>query len=318
MQRALDVFELGTLEYVSPTSTGGFDYNQSAFLRTNVGDYVLKGAPRDPWQFPKERFFAELIATRTTLRAPWPYHYYPGSDIFDWSFVIMPRLEGVELNALLPTIERGPEAWKDVARVQSIALVDLQSATFDRAGDFSLTVNGIDPFPGSHAGWVANEIVSRLAKSSSLTAADTQWVTNIVQGWSTSLEPPKQNVIVHGDFGYWNMLFARVGEGLRVTGVYDLVTATIGDNLADVAYQHTQYVGTSRTIADFFVKEYLMLRGRDEESFDERFHLYLVYERLNLRDFAYRNDTDWIDWNTPFREWMYSYYPIDSPFREES
>jgi aminoglycoside phosphotransferase (APT) family kinase protein len=114
------------------------------------------------------------------------------------------------------------------------------------------------------------------------------------------------------------MVWELSDAGLQVTGVYDLVTAAIGDHLADVAYQYTTYVNIDRSVADTFVETYQELRGAYEESFAERFHLYVVYERLNLRDFAYRNGTDWIDWTTPFPDWLVSYFPTNSSFRDQS
>lgn len=309
LQRALDVFDLGTLEAVTPTSTGGFNYNQNVFLRTSRGEFVLKGAPTAPWQFPKERFFAELIATRTLLRCPWPYHYHAGADVFDWPFAIVPRLEGLELNALGPAAERSPEDWRAIAQAQANALVELQSATFARAGDFSLAAGGIEPYPGSYAAWVVNEIVTRLALSPSLSPEDAQWVVDLARELSRDLDEPADNVIVHGDFGYWNMLFARVGGGYRVTGVYDLLTATIGDCLADVAFQYAKYAERDRSDAEAFTDAWLTRSGRNEASFDERIRLYVLYERLGLRDFAYRQAPQWVDWDVPFREWLARFFP---------
>jgi aminoglycoside phosphotransferase (APT) family kinase protein len=318
VQRALDLFELGKLESVTSTTTGSYNYNQTAYLQTSSRRYVLKGAPREAWQFAKEQFFSNLVASRTTLGAPWPFHYYPQPDIFDWPFAIMPRLDGEALDSLPPAREGGTAAWKNVARAQAIALVHLQAPTFDCAGDFSLECGGIQPYPGSYADWVLEEILARLSTSPSLSAAESRWVTDLARRWSTSLVSPKQSVIVHGDFGYWNMLFTGSGEDLRVSGVYDLVIATLGDNLADLAYQHSKYVEIDRAVADYFLEQYLALQGQDEPTFAERFHLYMLYERLNLRDFAYRNQTAWIDWNMPLRDWLHSYFPTDSPYRDES
>ncbi len=201
VQTALDVFDLGKLLSVTSSSTGGYNYNQTAFLETTTGSFVFKGAPQDLWQFPKEQFFAELVTTQTALGAPWPFHYYPKTDVFDWPFVIMPRLGGSGLNLLLPENERGPKAWTQVARAQAIALIALQTATFDYAGDYSLDAGSIEPFPQPYSGWVINQISTRLAASPSLTLVDVPWLLECVEGWSSSLVPPKRNVIVHGDFG---------------------------------------------------------------------------------------------------------------------
>lgn len=315
-QRALDVFALGTLEAVSPTTTGNL--NQNAFLRTSVGEFVFRGAPIHPWQFPKEQFFAGLISRHTTIRTPWPYHYHPHADIFDWPFAIMPRLEGFELNSLQSANERGPEEWRAVARAQALALADLHAATFERPGDFSLATGGLEPFPGSYGDWVVGEIRTRLDQSPTFSTEDTQWIMDRALAWNRNAGDAGENVVVHGDFGYWNMLFARSGGAYRVTGVFDLTTATVGDGVADLAYQHAKYVEIDRAAGDEFLKTYLARSGKSkaEPGFDERFHLYLLHERVALRDYSYRHAPEWIDWNVPFREWLSSYYLADSLYRE--
>jgi hypothetical protein len=187
LQTALDVFDLGQLLSVSSSSTGSYNYNQTAFLKTMAGSFVFKGAPREPWQFPKEQFFAEMVSTQTSLGAPWPFHFYPKTDVFAWPFVIMPRLTGSALNVLLPENERGPKAWTQEARAQAMALIALQTATFDSAGDYSLDSGSIEPFPQPYSGWVVNQISTRLAASPSLAPADVAWLPASVEGWKYSL-----------------------------------------------------------------------------------------------------------------------------------
>ncbi len=315
-QRALDVFALGTLEAVTPTTTGNL--NQNAFLRTSMGEFVFRGAPTHRWQFPKEQFFAGLISRHTTIRTPWLYHYHPATDIFDWPFAIMPRLEGFELNSLQPANERGPEAWRAVARAQAIALGELHAATFERPGDFSLATGGLLPFPGSYGDWVVGEIRTRLAESPTFSADDAKWIMDRALAWNRHAGDAVENVIVHGDFGYWNMLFARSAGAYQVVGVFDLTTATIGDGVADLAYQHAKYVEIDRAAGDEFLKTYLARRGMSEAEagFDERFHLYLLHERVSLRDYSYRHAPEWIDWNVPFREWLAPYFLKDSRCRD--
>jgi hypothetical protein len=146
VQTALDVFGLGKLLSVTSSATGGYNYNQAAFLETTAGSFVFKGAPQEPWQFPKEQFFAEMVSTQTSLGTPWPFHFYPKTDVFAWPFVIMPRLGGSDLGVLLPDSERGPEAWTQVARAQAMALIALQTPRFDSAGNYSIRAGSIEPF----------------------------------------------------------------------------------------------------------------------------------------------------------------------------
>jgi len=62
-----------------------------------TGEYVLRGDPHFWWQFPTEQFFARQLHERTSVPVPWPYLIDPTPNIFGWSYVIMPRLFGLQL-----------------------------------------------------------------------------------------------------------------------------------------------------------------------------------------------------------------------------
>lgn len=67
-QAALDRFGLGALVSAEPVRFGNF--GQVLFLTSAAGEYVLRGAPRYPWQFREERLLAERLHRDT--RAPVP------------------------------------------------------------------------------------------------------------------------------------------------------------------------------------------------------------------------------------------------------
>ena len=92
-QAALDRFDLGAFVRAEPISAGNF--GQNVFLTSTKGEYVLRGAPFYPAQFPKERFFTQQIHEHTRAPVPWPYRLDPSDAIFGWSYVIMPRMPGL-------------------------------------------------------------------------------------------------------------------------------------------------------------------------------------------------------------------------------
>ena|GEM_PF-5010758 len=94
-QAALDRFDLGELVRAEPIPFGNF--GQNVFLTSSEGEYVLRGVPHYPWQFLKERFFTQLLHERTPVPVPWPYMLDSSDDIFGWSYVIMPRMPGLQL-----------------------------------------------------------------------------------------------------------------------------------------------------------------------------------------------------------------------------
>lgn len=55
LSRALARFELGDVQGVAPVPFGLF--GQNLFVTSNVGEFVFRGAPHRPAQFPTERFF---------------------------------------------------------------------------------------------------------------------------------------------------------------------------------------------------------------------------------------------------------------------
>src|SRR5690348_13896887 len=95
MQAALDRFDLGTLVNAEPIPFGLF--GQNIRLESDRGRYVLRVCSHYPWQFPKERFCAELLHERTSAPTPWPYLVETSTDILGWDFAIMPCLPGVPL-----------------------------------------------------------------------------------------------------------------------------------------------------------------------------------------------------------------------------
>ncbi len=94
-QAALDRFQLGCLISTEPVGPGNF--GQNIFLMSTQGAFVLRGAPLDPVQFPCERWFMQQLHEQTQAPVPWPYVLDRSTDLFGWSYVIMPRLPGLSL-----------------------------------------------------------------------------------------------------------------------------------------------------------------------------------------------------------------------------
>ncbi|GAC1355368.1 MAG: hypothetical protein NVS4B11_23900 [Ktedonobacteraceae bacterium] len=94
-QVALDRFHLGHFIHAEAIPFGNF--GQNAFVSSTTGEYVFRGQPHFWWQFPTEQFFTRQLHERTSIPVPWPYLIDPTSDIFGWSFVLMPRMPGLQL-----------------------------------------------------------------------------------------------------------------------------------------------------------------------------------------------------------------------------
>jgi aminoglycoside phosphotransferase (APT) family kinase protein len=106
VQGALDRFNLSQL-------TSGL-FGQNVFLTAESGEWLLRGAPHWPWQFAKERFFAERLHRSTAAPGPRPYLVGASEDTFGWSYALMPKLSGAPPSELRDQL--GPDGLREVAR----------------------------------------------------------------------------------------------------------------------------------------------------------------------------------------------------------
>jgi aminoglycoside phosphotransferase (APT) family kinase protein len=125
LQAALSRFDLGLLLDAQPATAGLF--GQNVFLTTTRGEYVLRGKPHYLWQFPKERYFARQIHEHTKVPAPWPYLIDPTTDIFGWSYALMPRLPGLILE--------DPEEQKRLSEEDSLSIAHALGETLAQLHD---------------------------------------------------------------------------------------------------------------------------------------------------------------------------------------
>ena len=95
IQKALDKHSLGLLEIAEPISAGLF--GQNFIVTSDKGDFVFRGCPHYDWQFPSERFFAENLHNKTSTPVPYPYIVDQSTNIFGWSYVIMPKMTGISV-----------------------------------------------------------------------------------------------------------------------------------------------------------------------------------------------------------------------------
>lgn len=131
-QAALARFNLGTFLQAEPIPFGSF--GQNVFVSSDKGEFVLRGQPHFWWQFPAEQFYTRLLHEQTDVPVPWPYLIDSTTDIFGWSFVLMPRMPGLQLSdegvkAQLTLIER-----QGIARALGDALARMHQIAWPFAG----------------------------------------------------------------------------------------------------------------------------------------------------------------------------------------
>ena len=100
--------------------------------------------------------------------------------------------------------------------------------------------------------------------------------------------------VVHGDFTMHNLVATPRGGDWEVTGVFDLMTAHIGDGEADLSRLIAAYMDEDPACATAFAREYLRRRP-PRPGFAARFPLYMLDERLIIWTFAHRHGIVWWD-----------------------
>jgi hygromycin-B 7''-O-kinase len=93
--------------------------------------------------------------------------------------------------------------------------------------------------------------------------------------------------VVHADFGEHNVVLERTEDGWRVSGVFDWMTAHVGNGGADLSLPVTMYLGRDIVLADAFVSEYLEHRPMPS-GFVELQRFYMLSLKLSFWEYWQR------------------------------
>ncbi len=310
LQAALDRFDLGTLVDAQPAPGGLF--GQNVLLTSTAGEYVLRGAPHYDGQFAKERFFSRLVHERTEANAPWPFLIERSPDLFGWSYALMPRLPGEHLpdpfQRAVPLDDHIGLAW---AMGEHLAL--MQTATWDAPGEYDHAADELAPLGLPFPEWFVARTRAWLAQclraSTETTPADVDWIESIIASAAEALAVPFAPVIVHTDYAEGNVVAERGGDGWRVTGVFDLGDAFVGDGEYDLARLATWYGRLSPEILHAFIEAYAARRPL-RDRFATRMQLYILAERLIIWEYGQRNKI-WFKEGMSFRTWAEQFVGLD-------
>jgi hygromycin-B 7''-O-kinase len=313
---ALDRFDLGDFLSAEPIRFGLF--GQNVFLTSTKGEYVLRGVPHYPWQFPKERFFTRLLHERTTVPVPWPYLLDPRDDIFGWSYVLMPRMPGLQLidpevRGRLSAVDR-----RAVATAMGNTLAHAHLLTWPYAGEYDLATDTIQPLRVDHTEWVIsrmrNDLQVAIPLSDRTTDADVAWVERVIDEGREALDTAFVPCLVMQDYKEGNSV-AQYREGSwQITGVFDLMEPYFGDGEADLPRQASVYADEDLELAREFVASYGEGMRRQDRPIRpgsaDRFRIYMLLDRLIIWQFAQRHGV-WWDPSLTLRQWAEPYVELD-------
>ena len=327
-QAALDCFNLGRFIRAEPIPFGLF--GQNVFISSSEGKYVLRGQPHFWWQFPTEQFFTHLLHEQTSVPVPWPYRLQSATEIFGWSFVLMPRMPGLQLADPQVKAIVGPAEREGIARALGENLAHMQEAKWPIAGRYNAAMHSIEPFDlayelafpmpvESHPQLAAmaptrvpySERVKAVIRNCLLrtqaynpattTAEDLHWVEGLISAAQEALAEAFEPCIVMEDYkeGKW-----------RVSGVFDLMEAHFGDGEADLSRPIAEYLNEDLHLARAFLEAYRAQKPL-RPGFAQRFPVYMLLDRTILWDYFQHNGLCWWDESWTFRDWASQYVSPD-------
>ena len=277
LQQALDLFDLGMLISAQPAGSGLF--GQNIFLLSDQGEFVFRGCPHSSDQFLKEKYFIEELHKQTRVPVPFPFRLEESSALFGWSFGIMPRLPGVSPIGGGSRMDCTPGEHKDIARALARNLREMQRLTYPQSGFFDEATCLIRPVKQGLHKWMADFIHEKVDEAMNAnghtTEADVSWINKIVAELFDRDVAGFVPCFVHADYGAHNATVQRTENGWAVTGVFDFMTAYVGNGEIDLCSPVYQYVESTPEVADVFLEEYFHDESPNS-GFRERQRFYSV------------------------------------------
>ncbi len=332
-QAALDRFHLDRFLKAEAIPFGNF--GQNVFVSSTTGEYVLRGQPHFWWQFPTEQFFTQQLHERTHVPVPWPYLIDSSTDIFGWSFVIMPRMPGLQLADPQVKEQLGLADRRGIAQALGENLARMQEVTWPIAGRYNAATKAVKPFELAHElAWPSPiEADSQLASmkptfipyregvkarlrhhliraqecnATATTSEDISWVEGLIVNAQDAFDETFEPCFVMEDYKEGNLVVTQQDEHWQVSGVFDLMEAHFGDGEADLSRPIAEYLNEDPQLAGTFFAAYRkhkLLRP----GFSQRFPIYMLLDRAILWEFFQRQGWRWWPEQWTFRDWASQY-----------
>jgi len=304
IQSMLDRFQLG--ELVSSERTVEGVMKQTMFITATSGEFVLKGNPIYEGQWREEQFFVDHLHKKTGAPVPFPYRIDERSDIFGWSYALMPRLAGVHFNDPSIQTELSDTEQMTIASRLAETLGQLHQWKEERFGEYDPCHRCIRPFPGTYEAWLYRTVrfwLDDATKYSVIRPEDRRWVDHVLEDSERSFRSLREPSFVMGDFKPENVLMERRGSKWRVSGVIDFTTSYFGDRMADLSKIVLHYLDSGQEEqAKRFISEYVRLTNADEAD-AQRLKVHLLHQRVLDWGCAYATRSVTWDKRLSFSEW---------------
>ncbi len=312
LQSALDTFDLGHLIDVRRAKGGLFGQNLLLEVGGSGGreHWVFRGAPHWPYQFSRERHFVEIVQRMTQAPVPWPFHVEREESLFGWSYALMPRLGGESPSAVRPNVDE--VEWCVIARQVGLGLSEMHGASAEKSGEYDPDHDAIAEESSFKDWWMRSVESYRsrcLAIPDALDQKDTAYIDGLLAEHSHALSVPFQPCVVHHDFKEGNIHVRRTAEGWEFCGIFDWMTAALGDAEQDLSRMAAGFGASGPDAARAFLDGYRESRLLRDGARD-RFRLYMLLDRLWIWEYARRNQV-WFPKEMRFRRFARASIDLD-------
>ena len=341
LQAALHRFDLGIFLQAEAIPFGSF--GQNVFITSSKGRFVLRGDPHFPWQFPTEQYYVQQLHEHTQVPVPWPYLIDYQHDIFGWSYVIMPRMDGLSLEDPQVQSLLSKEDLYALAHVLGENLAQMQELAWPFPGRYNTAASTIQPFDlrteltwpfpvasdtqdtplsstSTFSEFILTPLRHRLASTctkNTITKADLNWAEKLIADAQEALLIDFQPCFVTGDYKTGNLVVSRESGNWRVSGVFDLMAAHFGDGEADLSRAAAVYIDEDPQLAYTFIQAYVNKKP-PRPGFARRFQIYMLLERHIIWSFCHEHGL--VSWckQWTFREWVSRYISFQLPPLDEA
>lgn len=232
LQAVADEFGLGRVLAAEPAPQGLF--GQIIFITTTDGEYAMRGNPHGHGHLTKERRVARLIHEQSSLAAPWPYLISENTELFGWTYAVMPRLPGANGSEFWDAADDTQQAAIAATCGEALARLHETTAPFFGPYDFEREAfTALDDYPG----WVVQRLEqcrTACREVEALRTGDESLIDSVIEECVEALAEPFEPVLVHHDFRPGNLNLQQTDRRFVATGVFDLFEAYLGDGEEDL------------------------------------------------------------------------------------
>lgn len=330
LSRALQRFGFGELIAVEPVPFGLF--GQNLFITSSAGEFVFRGAPHGPTQFPTERFFTRLLHEHSKVPVPWPFQIDDSCEFLPWSYVIMPRMPGLQVTDKTMRRQLPRADLFAIARAMARNLTAMQQVTNRDCARYDPDRDVLGPVPiADHAAWPFNNgygevasppthrelVVARTrlileraqAASNRTTQGDATWVEELIARAIPALAEAPIPCLTMEDYKEGNAVVSRTGDDWEVSGLFDFMGCYFGDGETDLSRITAEYFDEDQELAREFLNTYLKLKP-PRLGFADRFPMYMLLDRLIIWDYIQRHEPQVASKLGTLRDWTERYTRI--------